>query len=108
MAAVTSPVKARAPGKINLFLRVGAALDDGFHNVVTAYQAVSLFDEVTASAADDFSVSVGGSVALNGVPEDASNLALQAAHLLARRTGYSDGVHLTINKDIPVAGGMGG
>jgi len=107
-AAITPMVHARAPGKINVFLKVGALLDDGYHDVAIAYQAVSLYEDVRAYPADDFSVSVSGSVALSRVPTDASNIAVKAARLLARKTGFRGGVHLEIEKHVPVTGGMGG
>ncbi len=101
-------VHARAPGKINVFLKVGSLLEDGYHDVAIAYQAVSLFESVYASPADDFSVAVGGSVDVTHVPRDETNLALRAARLLAERTGHTGGVHMRIEKNVPVAGGMGG
>lgn len=101
-------VRVRAPGKINLFLRVGTVLDDGYHDVATAYQAVSLHEDVRAVHSDDFSVRVSGSVDTSTVPTDGSNLALRAARLLAARTGHASGVRLDIDKHVPVAGGMGG
>ncbi|MBO9577282.1 MAG: 4-(cytidine 5'-diphospho)-2-C-methyl-D-erythritol kinase [Microbacteriaceae bacterium] len=101
-------VRVRAPGKINVFLRVGSLLDDGYHDVATAYQAVSLYEDVRATPAADFSVTVTGSVDVHGVPTDGSNLAIRAARLLAARTGYAGGVRLEIDKHVPVAGGMGG
>ncbi|MFC6354903.1 4-(cytidine 5'-diphospho)-2-C-methyl-D-erythritol kinase [Luethyella okanaganae] len=107
--AATSPVAhARAPGKINVFLKVGARLDDGYHEIATAYQAVSLYEDVRAHPADDFSVSFGGSVDTSGLETDGSNLAIKAARLLARKTGFRGGVHLEIDKSVPIAGGMGG
>jgi 4-diphosphocytidyl-2-C-methyl-D-erythritol kinase len=99
---------ARAPGKINVFLKVGALLDDGFHDVAIAYQAVSLYEDVRAHRADDFSVTIGGTVELSRVPTDGSNIAIKAARLLARRTGYRGGARLEIQKHVPVTGGMGG
>src|ERR1700712_3238419 len=110
MTSAASPkmVHAKAPGKINVFLKVGALLDDGYHDVAIAYQAVSLYEEVRAYEADDFSVEVAGSVELSRVPLDGSNIAIKAARLLARRTGYRGGAHLEIGKHVPVTGGMGG
>ena len=110
MAAPSSRpvVHARAPGKINVFLRVGELQDDGYHDVATAYQAVSLYEEVHARPADDFSVAFHGPIDCADVPTDGSNLAIRAARLLARVTGYRGGVHLDIEKHVPVAGGMGG
>ena len=101
-------VHTRAPGKINVFLKVGSMLDDGYHDVAIAYQAVSLYEDVRAYPADDFSVSVSGSVELSRVPSDGSNIAIKAARLLARRTGYRGGARLEIEKHVPVTGGMGG
>jgi 4-diphosphocytidyl-2-C-methyl-D-erythritol kinase len=113
MTSVVSPsvVHVRAPGKINVFLAVGDLQTDGYHELATAYQAVSLYEDVWARQADDFRVRVTSTVAgidLEGVPVDDSNLAIRAARLLAESTGYQGGVELTIDKNIPVAGGMGG
>ena len=46
MTSARHVVQAKAPGKINLFMRVGAAMPDGYHDVATAYQAVGLFEEL--------------------------------------------------------------
>jgi 4-diphosphocytidyl-2-C-methyl-D-erythritol kinase len=101
-------VHARAPGKINVFLKVGALLDDGYHDVAIAYQAVSLYEDVLAFDDDNFSVSVTGTVELSRVPSDATNIAVRAARLLARTTGHRGGARLEIVKHVPVTGGMGG
>lgn len=106
--AATTVVHARAPGKINVFLKVGSLLEDGYHDVATAYQAVSLYEDVRAADAADFSVTFTGSVDVSGLPTDASNLAIKAAMALARRTGHRGGVRLEIDKHVPIAGGMGG
>jgi 4-diphosphocytidyl-2-C-methyl-D-erythritol kinase len=58
--------------------------------------------------ADDFSVSVTGTVELSRVPTDGSNIAIRAARLLAARTGHVGGVRIEIDKHVPVTGGMGG
>lgn len=110
---MTAPVAAdrvhvRAPGKLNLFFEVGGVQADGYHDVASAYQAVSLYEDVWAEPAADFTVSVTGSVDVSGVPADDRNLALRAARLLAQRTGHDGGVRLDIRKYVPVAGGMGG
>src|SRR6195952_1007283 len=101
-------VHVRAPGKINVFLKVGAVMDDGYHDVATAYQAVSLYEEVRAYQADDFSVSFTGPIDSSGLITDGSNLAIRAARMAAHKSGYRGGVHLEIVKHVPIAGGMGG
>lgn len=98
----------RAPGKINVSLAVGAVMDDGYHDVATTYQAVSLYEDIRAFHADDFSVTFTGPFDVSDVPLDASNLAIKAAQLLARKTKYRGGVRLEIEKNVPIAGGMGG
>jgi len=108
IAATDEAVHVRAPGKINLFMRVGSVQSDGYHDVATAYQAVSLYEDVRAWPDDEFSVTFGGSVDTSGLPVDSSNLAMKAAKLLARTAGVPGGVHLEIDKSVPIAGGMGG
>ncbi|WP_028050828.1 4-(cytidine 5'-diphospho)-2-C-methyl-D-erythritol kinase [Cellulomonas sp. URHD0024] len=100
-------VRVRAPGKVNLSLRVGALERDGYHPVSTVFQAVSVFEEVVATPADRRLLTVSGPQS-ERVPTDASNLALRAAALLAERAGIDDGVHLHLHKGVPVAGGMAG
>jgi len=106
--AAPTRVRTRAPGKINVFLSVGALQDDGYHDVATAYQAVSLYEDVTAELADDFTVRFTGPIDTSAVPVDESNLAVRAARLVAEAGGHRGGVRLTIDKQVPVAGGMGG
>lgn len=98
----------RAPGKINLFFRVGALQEDGYHDVASLYQAVSVYEEVTATAAEGFSVKFSGPIDCGRLAADESNLAVRAARRLAESTGYSGGVKLHIEKHVPIAGGMGG
>lgn len=96
----------RAPAKVNLYLRVGARRPDGFHELHTVYQAVSVLDEVTASPARDLSLRVTGEA--DGVPADRTNLMWRAAELLASSAGVRGGADLSVRKAIPVAGGMAG
>jgi len=106
--ATQQVVHVRAPGKINVFMKVGSLLDDGYHEVATAYQAISLYEEVYARPADDFSVRFTGPIDCSGLATDGSNLAIKAARLLARAADYRGGVALEIEKHVPIAGGMGG
>ena len=101
-------VTVRAPGKINVYFRVGALQSDGYHEVASLYQAVSLYEEVTATHADDFSIQFSGPIDATGLPTDHTNLAVKAAKLLAEVTGYRGGVKLNVFKRVPIAGGMGG
>ncbi|REJ04274.1 4-(cytidine 5'-diphospho)-2-C-methyl-D-erythritol kinase [Microbacterium bovistercoris] len=101
-------VHVRAPGKINIYLGVGARRDDGYHALATVFQAVSLYEDVYASPASDFSLTVSGDVDPSTVPLDDRNLAMRAAKLVAQAAGVTEGVALHLRKSVPVAGGMGG
>src|SRR3954453_16059915 len=83
VAEFPESVHVRAPGKINVFLGVGARHDDGYHALATVFQAVSLYEDVIASASDDFTLSVSGLDDPSTVPVDDRNLAMRAAKLLA-------------------------
>lgn len=97
----------RVPGKVNLFLAVGDTRPDGYHELTTVFHAVSLFDEVTVRTADVMSLDIVGEGA-ETLPIDDRNLAWQAAELLAEHVGRTPDVAITIEKAIPVAGGMAG
>lgn len=103
MTAIT----VRAPAKVNLHLAVGPLRDDGYHDLVNVFHAVSLFDEVRAAESQSLTVRVEGESA-DRVPVGDDNLAIRAARALAARAGRSYGVDLLIRKSIPVAGGMAG
>ncbi|CAM2839388.1 4-(cytidine 5'-diphospho)-2-C-methyl-D-erythritol kinase [Actinomyces slackii] len=104
-------VRVEAPGKVNLFLSVGAPGPDGYHPLTTVFQAVRLIETITARRQ---SAQALGEITLaleepdDAVPTDASNLAVRAAHILAEATGVSEGVDLLVRKRVPVAGGMAG
>ena len=106
-----SSVRVEAPGKVNLFLSVGAPGPDGYHPLTTVFQAVRLIETVTArrqSAQDHGTVTLTLEEPDADVPVDDSNLAVRAATLLAQTTGVSEGVDLLLRKRVPVAGGMAG
>ncbi|MFF6781556.1 4-(cytidine 5'-diphospho)-2-C-methyl-D-erythritol kinase [Streptomyces sp. NPDC012510] len=100
-------VTVRVPAKVNVQLAVGGARPDGFHDLANVFLAVGLYDEVTATRAEELTVTCEGPGA-DQVPLDRTNLAARAALALAERHGVAPAVHLHIVKDIPVAGGMAG
>jgi len=103
-------VVVRVPAKVNLQLAVGPLESDGFHEVTTIFQAISLFDDVTVKfgeANTGISLTVSGSTS-SGVPVDESNLAYKAAKLMVLRYGISEDIAIHLKKEIPVAGGMAG
>ena len=103
-------VTVRVPAKINLHLGVGAPRPDGFHPLDTVYQAVGLYDDVTARPGDGWAVQVraAGHVAVDALPADGDNIVDRAARLLAELHGVDVRGEVVVDKDIPVAGGMAG
>jgi 4-diphosphocytidyl-2-C-methyl-D-erythritol kinase len=103
-------VTVRVPAKVNLQLSVGPREANGYHNLVSVFQAVSLFDDVTLTKSHEGSgvtISITGEQT-HGVPEDSSNLAVKAALLIAEKFDFDVDVHIEVKKSIPVAGGMAG
>jgi 4-diphosphocytidyl-2-C-methyl-D-erythritol kinase len=107
LAVVPPPITVRAPAKVNLHLAVGDVRADGYHELVTVFQSLSLADEVSVSLADTLSIKVSGEGA-GALPTDRRNLAWKAAQLLARTAERPAEAEITLVKGIPVAGGMAG
>jgi 4-diphosphocytidyl-2-C-methyl-D-erythritol kinase len=107
LSAVRPPVTVRVPAKINLHLAVGRLRADGYHDLVTVFHAVSLFDEIVVAHSDTPGLEVHGE-GVSEVPVDDTNLAWRAVALLGRYAGREPDVHVVLRKGIPVAGGMAG
>lgn len=107
---MTGAVAVTAPAKINLCLGVGPVREDGYHALATVYQAIGIYDQVTVTPADEVTVTMRTSrrLSVEDVPTDTSNIAARAALVLAEHHGIERGVAITIDKGIPVAGGMAG
>ncbi|GAA4771965.1 4-(cytidine 5'-diphospho)-2-C-methyl-D-erythritol kinase [Actinomycetospora chlora] len=114
LSAVGPSVTVRVPAKINLHLAVGELRADGYHDLVTVFQALSIVDEISVSAAVPGAIEPGVAVTptdgvdVDDVPTDTSNLAWRAVEALARRADRDPDVRVRIRKAIPVAGGMAG
>ncbi|MFN8129546.1 MAG: 4-(cytidine 5'-diphospho)-2-C-methyl-D-erythritol kinase, partial [Candidatus Nanopelagicales bacterium] len=93
-----------SPAKINLHLSVGPVRPDGYHELVTVFQALDLQDEMFVQRADDLSLETDARY----IPTGPENLALRAAALLQERFDVRWGAQISLSKNIPVAGGMAG
>lgn len=93
----------RAPAKVNLSLEVLGRRPDGFHDLASVMQTVSIFDEIDVYAAQEFGFQ-SSDPALDG--ED--NLVVRAARLLADVTGSRLDCEIRLRKTIPHAAGLGG
>ncbi|MGB7200922.1 MAG: 4-(cytidine 5'-diphospho)-2-C-methyl-D-erythritol kinase [Pyrinomonadaceae bacterium] len=90
--------------KLNLDLRVIGKRDDGYHDIFTVFQMVSLCDEITFKESD----SVGLTCSDPGIPTDDQNLILNAANVLRSRFAVTAGAKMHLRKRIPAPGGLGG
>ena len=103
-------VTVRVPAKVNLQLSVGPRESDGYHQLVTVFQAISIFDEVTVKIGEQgtgINLNVSGDQ-IHGVPTDSTNLVVKAIELIADKFELDIDVSVDIKKSIPVAGGMAG
>jgi 4-diphosphocytidyl-2-C-methyl-D-erythritol kinase len=94
-----------APAKINLFLEVHGRKEDGYHNIESIMQTVSLCDTLIAERTDS-------GITLNctelKLPRDSDNLIIKAANAFFEKTGITGGAAFKLTKLIPVAAGLGG
>jgi len=94
-----------SPAKVNLYLRVIRRREDGYHDILSLMQRISLCDELT------FSPNRSGIVVHcpdTTLPEDEGNIVYRAAAAFFSRIGRSSGVEITVRKRIPIAAGLGG
>lgn len=94
-----------APAKLNLFLHVVGRRPDGYHLLQTLFRFISLHDTLHFSLRED------GEVHRTNIIEDVAedhDLCVRAARLLQSETGCRSGVDITVEKHIPMGGGLGG
>src|SRR5437763_6489377 len=101
------PVRVRVPAKINLHLGVGPLRADGYHELTTVYQALAVYDEVSARRGDQLTLTMEGEGA-GTLPLDETNLVLRAARALAEHAGVPARARLHLRKTIPLAAGLAG
>ncbi|MCK5340008.1 MAG: 4-(cytidine 5'-diphospho)-2-C-methyl-D-erythritol kinase [Desulfobulbaceae bacterium] len=99
-------IKVEAPAKINLYLRIIGRRPDGYHDIDSVMQKLSLHDVLTISLAEqeDVRLSCPGS----DLPEDDNNLVFQAADTFLKTVSIKAGVDIVLLKRIPIAAGLGG
>lgn len=104
-----------APCKINLFLRIMGKRDDGFHELASLFQTVSLMDtldfweEPPDDSKPQCSMEVSqDSFGREGIPTDESNLVMRALQLFADKTGERRRIHCRLHKAVPAEAGLGG
>jgi 4-diphosphocytidyl-2-C-methyl-D-erythritol kinase len=102
------PLAAFAAAKINLYLHVTGRREDGYHLIDSLVAFADIGDQLTAEPAATLSLDVSGPEAAALAAVDDQNLVLRAARLLAAHTGIASGAALHLEKNLPVAAGIGG
>lgn len=111
-----SPLSLLAPAKLNLFLHVTARRADGYHELQTLFQLLDHGDRLRFAPQEGglISLHIGDTHAKSwdthrsAIPPLESNLILRAAFELARLTGCKEGAAITLEKRLPIGGGLGG
>ncbi len=103
-------VRGRASAKINLHLGVGGPRSDGFHELRTIYQSISLHDEITAAPAPGWRLVTRTHEYVDraALPASGDDIVTRAAALLADRHGVDPHADVAVDKAIPIAGGLAG
>ncbi len=101
-------IKLKCPAKINLTLEVLNKRDDGFHNIKSIMQMISLYDylDIAVEESDKTEIFLGGNS--TEIPYDSKNLVYKAAELFLNKTGKTAKVEIEIEKNIPVSAGLAG
>lgn len=105
MMARNAMLRLPAPAKLNLMLRIVGRREDGYHLLQTVFQFIDRCDWITLSPREDGQIHLSNP--LPGVPE-ATDLTVRAAKALQAASGVSQGVTLTLEKNLPMGGGLGG
>jgi 4-diphosphocytidyl-2-C-methyl-D-erythritol kinase len=102
-----TPLAEFAPAKINLYLHVVGRRADGYHLLDSLVVFARIGDRLTVSPSDELSLSVTGPFAA-ALGTEADNLVLRAARALAAQAGIAASSALVLEKNLPVASGIGG
>lgn len=101
-------IKIQCPAKINLDLRVVNKRNDGFHNIESIMQTISLYDYLKITAIDSCKTQISLDGNSSGIPYNETNLVYKAAKLYLEITGLSANIDVYIEKNIPVSAGLAG
>lgn len=95
----------KSHAKVNLILRVLRKREDGYHDILSLMQRISLCDEMEFSLTDE---AIGIQCPGSALPEGRDNIVYKAVEALFTHASYSQGVNIKIRKMIPVSAGLGG
>ena len=101
-----STLQLESPAKVNLRLEILKKREDGYHEIRTVFQKISLHDTIRFSLKKEKGISI--TTNQSALPVGRSNLAYQAAEVILSRSSYRGGVSIHIDKKIPLGAGLGG
>lgn len=101
-------IKIQCPAKINLDLKILGRRPDGFHNIESTMQTISLYDYLTISIAEADSLKINLSGTSTEIPYDERNIVYKAVKLFFETIRQNAEVNIFIEKNIPVSAGMAG
>ncbi|HOP86186.1 MAG TPA: 4-(cytidine 5'-diphospho)-2-C-methyl-D-erythritol kinase [Syntrophorhabdaceae bacterium] len=99
-------IKILSPAKVNLFLKVISKRDDGYHNIVSIVDIITLYDRITIKPLPDDRIVVEDDKSI--LPKDNSNTVYRAANMLKERYSIKKGAFIFVEKNIPIGSGLGG
>ncbi|WP_297446550.1 4-(cytidine 5'-diphospho)-2-C-methyl-D-erythritol kinase [Desulfurobacterium sp.] len=94
-----------SPAKINLSLWVNGKRDDGYHDILTVFHTINVFDYISIQQSGQLELNVAGSTV---VPAGNDNLIIKACEVFSKHTGIKPKVSITLEKHIPIGAGLGG
>ena len=102
-------VKIKCPAKINLTLEIVNRREDGFHNIKSIMQMISLYDFLTINIEQSSENKISLSGTSDEIPYNEKNLVYKAANLFLQEAGINDlNINIHIEKNIPIAAGLAG
>lgn len=104
---MSGELRVAAPAKLNLFLHVGDRRADGFHDLESLVAFTSCGDAIRLQPDSGISLSIDGPFGAK-LPRGEDNLALRAARMLAENNAEKTGARILLQKNLPVASGLGG
>ncbi len=101
-------LKLKAPAKVNLFLKITAIRDDGYHELYSLFAFLDLADWLEISKSDHFSLSFDGKFAANLARDPKDNILTKTIDLFHQQFGISRNLAIKLTKNIPIGSGLGG
>jgi 4-diphosphocytidyl-2-C-methyl-D-erythritol kinase len=103
---MTKALRLKSPAKVNLRLEILRRREDGYHELRTILQKISLYDAISISLKKEKGISI--STDHPNLPIGRGNVAYRAAQMILKRSEYQGGLQIDIKKEIPLGAGLGG